>query len=73
MGTNNVSQTQGGQNGMGTFVSSKSVRPPQARRLEPAPQAHLEPQGNTDHRIRTKFSRRDSITGTRFNRSISIL
>ena len=55
------------------FLLSKSVRAPQARRLEPAPQAHLESQGTPDHSTRTRFSRRASRTGTRFNRSISIL
>ena len=49
----------------------KSVRAPQAQRLEPAPQAHWEPQGTTDHS--TRFIRRDRRPGTRFNRSISIL
>ena len=51
----------------------KSVRAPQARRLEPAPEAHWEPQGTPDHSNRTKFIKRASRTRTRFNRSISIL
>ena len=53
--------------------SRKSVRAPQARRLEPAPEAHWEPQGTPDHSNRTKFIKRASRTRTRFNRSISIL
>ena len=50
-----------------------SVRAPQARRLEPTPEAHWEPQGTPDHSNRTRFIRRASRTRTRFNRSISIL
>ena len=51
----------------------ESVRAPQARRLEPAPEAHWEPQGTPDHSNRTRFIKRASRTRTRFNRSISIL
>ena len=50
--------------------SSKSVRAPHARRLEPAPQAHWGPQGTPDRSIRTKSIRRASRTRTRFNRSV---
>ena len=53
--------------------SAESVRAPQARRLEPAPEAHWEPQGTPDHSDRTRFIKRASRTRTRFNRSISIL
>ena len=51
----------------------ESVRAPQARRLEPAPEAHWEPQGTLDPNTTTRSTRRASRTRTRFNRSISIL
>ena len=57
----------------GTVQGAESVRAPQARRLEPAPEAHWKPQGTPDHSNRTRFIRRASRTRTRFNRSISIL
>ena len=56
-----------------TNLTAISARAPQARRLEPAPEAHWEPQGTPDHSDRTRFIKRASRTRTRFNRSISIL
>ena len=50
-----------------------SVRAPQARRLEPAPEAHWEPQGTPDHSNRAKFIKRASRTRTRFNRAPYLL
>ena len=52
-------------------VVPKSVRASQARRLEPAPEAHWEPQGTPDHSNRTRFISRASRTRTRLNRSTS--
>ena len=54
------------------IVLGLSARDPQARRLEPAPEAHWELQGTPDHSNRTRFIRRASRTRTRFDRSISI-
>ena len=59
---------------LGTMtLQGQSVRAPQARRLEPAPEAHWEPPGTPDHSDRTRFIKRASRTRTGFNRSISIL
>ena len=52
---------------------AESVRAPQTRRLEPAPEVHWELQGTPDRGTRTRSIRRASRTRTRFNRSISIL
>ena len=63
-------------NGAGHISARASRAQARRRRLEPAPQAHLEPQRTTGRSTRTGFSRRairNSRTRTRPNRSISIL